>query len=690
MEVHLVRLSGSLIRIFTVWYDKLIAADPGLNRLRFAGRATLTVVATVGLIHLLILLTGKSLFDFFIGIVVSMISSLAVSDTDRKQKMITAALIPVPSMIGVAIGGILSGTHYIAEAVFVVVMFVAVYIRRYGPRWFAFGMVLFISYFFAMFIGASAKQLPWMFLAIFIGSGVSFLFRFLIIQDPEHLSVSTVMPAVRARLRLILKELGEGFSHPEKISHHYNRMKKQSVYLNEITLLNISEGENESWYDALFEIDLAAQQIIALGEQDLDHVPEEDMENIISDIHLLVAELGKKTPLTHNRLNWSLNRENKTHRLFKKILDVIAKAEPAKRQDKENAGEEDEPDDSENENKKALLPTTRQAIQVAVANVIAIAGGELISSKRWYWAAITAFIVFTGTSSRGHVFVKGGQRVAGTFFGVIAGILIATLVNGNEIISLILISTSIFLGFYFLSVSYAVMIFWITVLLALLYGLLGFFSINLLSLRLEETVIGAVAGVGVAVFLFPTKTHQIALQRSQEFLSTLNRLLGESAESFREPGKEGHILESVQDMDNAFQELRKAARPLTYRIQRFTEPRTSQHWLRVMLQLRYEAHVLARLSRLKGIHDSTDSKDLSNFTDHLREKINQISQAIENTSPRKKTLKHIETLSAESLVPLHQEPNTAYEKSLKKIECILVMLANDIGAGSGTPNATNN
>src|SRR5262249_48463067 len=142
-----------------------------------------------------------------------------------------------------------------------------------------------------------------------------------------------------------------------------------------------------------------------------------------------------------------------------------------------------------------LLPTTRQAIQVAVAASLAIVTGELVSPARWYWAAIAAFVVFAGTNSWGETLTKGWQRLLGTVLGVPSGILVATLASGNKVASLAMIFVCLFCAFYFMKVTYSLMTFWITTMLALLYGLLGQFSLNVLLLRIEETAIGAVIGV---------------------------------------------------------------------------------------------------------------------------------------------------------------------------------------------------
>lgn len=670
---------GKIKSMVTGWYDQLIAADPGFNRLRSAARATLTITAMVGVVNLLAMWTGNSIRFFFIGVVVSMISSFAVTDPGNRQKMITMALIPFPAMVAVTAGSFLQGTAYIPEAVFVVITFIAVYIRRFGPRWFAFGMIMFISYFFVIFLGLSPQQLPWLFVAIFSGAAVSFLFRFLIIRDVEQFSPASVMPAVRARLRLILKEFRLGVQHPEKMGRHYNRMRRQEVYLSEATLLEIGREEDETWDDAFLDINLAAQHIVKLGQNHNANEPGEDQENLLPDIDRVVAELRSKSVRRSDELRWAQHNDNNILRLLQRVVDAVSDAGPSEKQETEPQGD-DETSPPENQDSHRLLPTTRQAVQVAVASTLAIAGGELLSEKRWYWAVITAFIIFTGTSSRGHVFVKGWQRVVGTLLGVGAGILIATLVSGNVAVSSVLLFVSFFLGLYFRRISYAIMIFCITIMLALLYGLMGFFSISLLSLRLEETLIGAVAGAGVALFLFPAKTRDLALRRSRDFLKALDRLITQSAAYLREPGDDFTIPGLLKDLDNAYQELRQASRPLTFRIHRFREPRTSQHWLRVMLQLRYQAHVLARLARIRNEDRSAGIRDLTNFSQHLSSQIHHISQAIEDHAPGKKTLRRIQSLSPENPGLSDQDEATVYGKCLGRISCILKILARDVRA----------
>lgn len=52
------------------------------------------------------------------------------------------------------------------------------------------------------------------------------------------------------------------------------------------------------------------------------------------------------------------------------------------------------------------------------------------------------------------------------------------------------------------------MVFWMTMLIALLYQYLGTLSTQAIGLRVAETVIGAVIGLATATFLLPTRTRE--------------------------------------------------------------------------------------------------------------------------------------------------------------------------------------
>ena len=62
----------------------------------------------------------------------------------------------------------------IGDILFVVVVFIAVYVRRFGPRGTALGMVTFMAYFFSLYLQAKFAELPWLIGATVVGTLCSY------------------------------------------------------------------------------------------------------------------------------------------------------------------------------------------------------------------------------------------------------------------------------------------------------------------------------------------------------------------------------------------------------------------------------------------------------------------------------------------------------------------------------------
>src|SRR5699024_1627494 len=213
------------------------------------------------------------------------------------------------------------------------------------------------------------------------------------------------------------------------------------------------------------------------------------------------------------------------------------------------------------------------------------------------WAAIAAFVVFTGTNSRGELLVKGWQRMAGTVLGVIAGVVIATAVQGYTMVDTALMFACIFMGFYLLRLSYALMIFWITIMVALVYTLLGYFSDELLLLRLEETAVGVAAGAVVAVLLLPMSVRSRTAADSREYLNLLADLVSSCGERLVNEQPGGNLTVKARALDRQFQQLLTSAQPLTRGIAGAFARRGARRWVRSLMACRYYAAQLARTTQ---------------------------------------------------------------------------------------------
>ena len=190
----------------------------------------------------------------------------------------------------------------------------------------------------------------------------------------------------------------------------------------------------------------------------------------------------------------------------------IAASEPDRREEDEDAA-------------PGLNPSTKAAIQVAVATSAATVLGELISPDRWYWAVLTAFLVFTGVTTRGEILSRAGHRIVGTVVGVVAGVLLAAVIGHNSPVQIVVLLVCVFFAFYLVTVAYFWLTFFVTVLLAMLYGLLGNFSLQVLELRIAETAAGALVGIASAYFIFSTKTRDTFAEKVDDYLDQMQQVI---------------------------------------------------------------------------------------------------------------------------------------------------------------------
>ncbi|WP_062645911.1 FUSC family protein [Streptomyces maremycinicus] len=243
-------------------------------------------------------------------------------------------------------------------------------------------------------------------------------------------------------------------------------------------------------------------------------------------------------------------------------------------------------------------PTTRAAVQVAVGSSLAIVGGELLSSHRWYWAVLTCWIVFINTASTGEILVKGSRRLLGTVLGVVAGILLAGVVGHHTVTAFAVVLLCVFAMFYTAPLSYTLMSFFVTAALGVLYTLLHTYSMSVLVLRVEETALGAACGIVAAALVLPVHTDR----RTNELLTTVLERLSDVTEAAVEQlsgGPPADLLDRARDLDQALADLRAATQPLTHPVTPLrTRRNTAQYVVALLKTCAYHARTLAAMAEL--------------------------------------------------------------------------------------------
>jgi len=537
--------------------DRLAASDPAYSRLRLASRGLLSLlIAGALLAGFSALAHPLPIAAFGLAVVIAFTGSMAVRDKSFGQQAVTRAYAWAGAMLAVFAASLLAPIPLVADAAFLVVIFGAVYVRRFGPRWFAVGMITFMAYFMGDYLRPAPGDIGWLALAGAIAFGATQAVTGWVLRDDAERDFRRALVTIDQRIQAILRALivDGAVDRPA--------MQEQLSRLRDVVMMAegfIPQGEAGSLAArgaasdlavALFDLQLAVERLARasyLGSPPAElvraslagHLPPE------SGAEATAARLLLRVGRARAKLGATL-RQRPSPAFVSQESGAPAAAAPG-------APAAVGP----------LIPLAWQLpIQVTLACAIAMTAGHFASPTRWYWAVITAFIVFNNTKSRADTAVRALQRSAGTLAGLIGGTLLATLLHGQVVASAIGIPVLFFMAFYYLQVSYSVMIFLVTLALALLYGLMGSFSPELLIERLEETVIGSIAGTAVAFLVFPTRTGANAAAALDKFLAALRDLVAAAQSRARREPEPLHLLARSRLLDKSFTELAAAVRPI--------------------------------------------------------------------------------------------------------------------------------
>ncbi|SPX90356.1 Membrane protein-like protein [Mycobacterium xenopi] len=702
----------------------LIGSDPGLLRLRAASRTTAALACALAILYGLSRATGQPVTVALLGVLITMVSGRAVNEPGPRQQKITMALLPLPAALAITVGTLLAPHKVLSDIVFVGIVFAAVYLRRFGSRGRALGMVMFMAYFFTLFLRAQSSELPWMIGAVLVGAACSLVITAYAFPDRPERVLQATMRSLRARMAIVIDTTAEALAAGRLDERRRRRLRARIARLNETALMVQSQIEDKVnpaalWPGVsgddlalwLFDAELTVERVASAGAR----------------AALVAADNPAAiTPATRSQLADALSqlaqairlpqpqRLQRAAQLAQPLADqrgddpgavavrrlalaIIAAATAAaevralvQHGARQTAAPVAAAPADDGPSQRGLQPTTRQAIQVAVAASLAIVTGELVSPARWYWAVIAAFVIFAGTNSWGETLTKGWQRLLGTGLGVPCGVLIATLVSGNRVVSLVLIFVCVFCALYFMKVTYSLMTFWITTMLALLYGLLGQFNFQLLMLRIEETAIGAAIGVAVAILVLPTNTRTAVRNDAHAFFTTLSELVEASVSAMF--GRDGPTpTDKARQLDRNLQQFRATAKPVLAGVAGLSGRRSIRRGLRMLTACDRYGRTLARSSeRVDHVPDELVDA-VTSAAAQIRRNIDALVNARDGATTVVPATDHLD--DAENLArQLNSESGRLLGalQALRQIDRTVASTAVDLGARDGAALTASN
>ena len=562
------------MRIGRAIVERLATPDPGLARLRMASRTTLTVAAVglaLALVHAFHALPPAA---YGIGLISALQGALAIRETRVAERARTRAWCAAGALVATAAVAVLAGHPLAIDVLFLAVVFWAIWLRRFGPRWNAVGSFTFMCTFMSAYLHPDTADLGGVLVAVALSSLVAHAVRNTVLPEHPARDFAIAVHAIAASI----EPLRRAFARCEptapdaptvRAAVRRERATRQAILAAEACLparaadppAERARGEAAL---ALFDLQLAAEtglSVAVYGPSDHRHQVREAerfLERALARLEEVAATLPQDA--------------------FSPAPKAPDEKAPDEKAPDEKAPDEKAPDEKAPDGQApgadgatasprspmATLradPSLRLAVQVTLGSALAMVGGMWLSDSSWFWAMLTAFLIFTNVQSRGDTIQRGLGRAGGTLLGILVGIALATALSGQPLVAGALIAVLLFAAFYCLTASYTTFTFLLTLTVALLYGLLGVFTPERLVLRLEETLIGAAAGILVTFVVFPQSTAKVAGNALAAWFRALDALLAIAERDLREDPR-GDLLAAARTLDRRYDELVAAARPL--------------------------------------------------------------------------------------------------------------------------------
>ncbi len=565
-----------------VW-DRMVASDPGLVRLLMALRGTASVFLMTAAAVLLGWLLGASPVEFASGVTLSLMAPFLMREPTRQQRERTLVLLALPAAASEVATTLLHGRGVLGDSFFLVLVFLCFLLQARNLRGIALGLVAVVISYVGLYLELPPATLPLQMLSIVVAIPVTWLACFGLLPLRPAATLRRTVQAVQGRAARVMRDAG-GLAAGQPAT--VRRLRRSLARLNEAAL---------AADDQMAMLDPAGSAPLRLRLMDLElavaRLAVAPLEAVAGQTSRRQAARLQANERRLRRGRWSRHHLRGPDTNAPQTAVAVALADIMRAASALGLAAAVPPAIA-----AATVPPPpgpfawRIALRVTLASALAMAGGMAVSPQRWFWAVITVYVVFLNARSRGDTIYKGMQRLGGTLLGLVAGLTLASLLAGETLAETVALLFAVFGMYYFFLVSYTAGIFCVTVLLGLLYSLLGASLEPLLLLRVEETAVGAAAAMLVAVCVLPARTRDQVKRSGTGVLHALADAVGTCRDVLA--GKPGaNPVAAMRAVDRQIADLRLALLPLI--AGRFMLRRTDLdrpvpalldcvHWVRVL------------------------------------------------------------------------------------------------------------
>lgn len=534
--------------------ERFIISGPDANQLLLAARVVVsTIVAALALEIGTSALHGSSKTILY-GALVAMFSSLSIADARPRT---TWLLAPIPGIVGATLGTIFASQMALANLAFLAVIFAAVAVRARGPRWTAWGTIMMIACFLALFFATALAQLAQLMLAVVVGVAGGYVGRFVVFPDRPRWIARTMLRTFAGNVRLVV------------------------AYAQDLAARGTTARRRRRLHRALRQLNANANAI----EARLESGAPRELGDIL-DAELAAEDLAAGT-LWRSRLEPPASRRLRGASARARIEATLVRVEAATAA----LARSDAPLVAP----AVQQPALRQAVQLTLGAAVAIAVGYRVSPQHYFWAVLATYFVFNGTASSGETLARAWTRTLGTAIGGAIGFVLGFFVKGRVDIAETLLFIALFLGVYVIRMSYTLMTAFLMISFALFYVTLGLFSDGVLGVRLVEIAIGSLCGGSAATFVLPTRTRDVVRGQARATLEAVGAAVHASIARLLDPRSPLDPLVAARALESSVIAFATRAKPGidTYRFSK--SGRDYRRWAILFAICSYHGRSLCRL-----------------------------------------------------------------------------------------------
>ncbi|WP_232718272.1 FUSC family protein [Gordonia metallireducens] len=618
----------------------LTTHDPGAARLVKAARGASAVA--IGALVVLAIRSVVSIpvaAELSAGFLSLWATVGAVKDTTARARIVTTVALLVPGFAAALLASLLHPWPAARAVAFVAIAGLAAWTTRYGPRGSALGFFGFFAFFFAVVMGADLHTLPVLCGLVVIAVATALFVRLVLIPDRPGEELGRLLRSVEICADDLLRVASEPETGQQRVAAAVTRLSAATS-----AVAGWQKNYDAAQYTDLDDTTLSRRvsMLHLSSEQAAFRVAERRADPAVAQA---VSRVRDALRSPGDAASSALVGPDPTIETLRIVVSATAdlrsitvghrkSTTPRTSTGAASTGEAPTP------TTKAPRPdTTRFALQVMVACSVALAVGELISASRWYWAVLSAFMVFNGMATRGAILTKAVKRVQGTAVGLVIGVAAVLMIGEHPVVQYVIVVCAVFFAFYLGAISYTWTILFITIVLTNSYDLLGVLNRHVLEWRIEETLCGALVGAAAAFLILSTPTSPVLDTKLRAYFDALVEMASVALRrGENRPGEADSdaALAAVRVLDGAEAAMLDTATSAVFSLSRFH--RSMLRRLRPHLHettreargLAWSAIGLTRSADHTGSSDRVDPESEQDLVDELRGAADATVSAIEH------------------------------------------------------------